>query len=103
MFFENTPQGIVLRIRLQPNSSCCRVSGIFTSADGNDFLKVNVISIPEKGKANRELISWLSKELKRAKSDFQIVSGELDRCKKILITADFEDMMPKLQALAEKE
>ena len=85
MFFENTPQGIVLRIRLQPNSSCCRVSGIFTSADGNEFLKVNVISIPEKGKANQELIKFLSKMFKIPKSEISLISGETDRCKKLLL------------------
>ena len=92
-----------MRVRLQPNSSCCGVCGLFTAPDGNIFLKVGVISVPEKGKANQELISWLAKKLKTAKSNLTIFSGKLDRYKKILITADKETILPGLKALAEQE
>jgi len=72
-----------------PNSSSCRVNGIFRSAD-DEYLKICVVSIPEKGKANKELLSFLSKILGVAKSQCEIVSGELDRYKKIKITGDLE-------------
>ena len=103
MFFESTSQGIILKVRLQPNSSCRRIAGIFTAADGSDFIKINVISIPEKGKANRELLEYLAKKLKLAKSDLQIIAGETDRHKKILIHADEKHILPALQTLAEEE
>ncbi|MBQ9731913.1 MAG: DUF167 domain-containing protein [Alphaproteobacteria bacterium] len=90
MVFEQIQQKILLRVRLSPNSSCCKVCGIYTSADDCKWLKINVISVPEKGKANQELIKFLSKELKLAKSAFSIISGELDRYKKILITTNAE-------------
>ena len=90
MFYEDTKQGIIIRVRLTPNSSCCKVTGLFQTPDGTTFLKVNIISVPEKGKANKELISWISKQLKIAKSDLSIISGELDRYKKILITTNAE-------------
>ncbi len=66
------------------------MKGIFVSATDDAFLKVNVVSVPEKGKANRELISFISKKLKIAKSYFEIVSGETDRYKKILIKCDVD-------------
>ena len=97
MFYENTDDGIILRVRLKPNSPCCKISGIFTAPNGDEFLKINIISIPEKGKANQELISLLAKKLHLAKSDFTIISGELDRYKKILITGEIEDLENKLQ------
>ncbi len=87
---------------MQPNSSCCRILGIFNAPDG-DFLKISVISVPEKGKANQELISFLAKKLKLAKSAFSIIGGELDRYKKILITTDKEDILPAIEALTSKE
>ena len=101
VFFETTPKGIVLRIRLQPGASCQRVAGVFVAADGTEFLKISVVSIPEKGKANQELLSWLAQKLKTAKSDMKIVSGEIDRNKKVLITADETFVLSALQALAE--
>lgn len=93
MFYEICKEGIILRVRLSPNSSSCSVKGIFTDAAGADFLKINVISVPEKGKANKELISLLAKLLHIAKSDIQILSGETDRYKKILITAMNDDIV----------
>lgn len=101
MFFEQTPQGIILRVRLSPNSSCCKVSGIFQTPDGSEYLKINIVSVPEKGKANQELIGWLSKKLKTAKSDITIISGELDRYKKLLITSTQTSVITGLTALAE--
>ena len=103
MFYEDTKQGIIIRVRLTPNSSCCKVTGLFQTPDETTFLKVNIISVPEKGKANKELISWISKQLKIAKSDLSIISGELDRYKKILITADKESVLPQIISWIAKE
>lgn len=102
MFFEKSTNGFTLRVRLTPNSSCCRVLGIFVSADNEEFLKISVIAPPEKGKANAELIKFLAKRLKIAKSDFTILSGELDRYKKIFITSS-GDLTDELNSFIEKE
>ena len=77
--------------------------GLFTDADGTDYIKINVISPPEKGKANAELIKFLAKSLKIAKSDFTIISGELDRYKKILITSKSDFIEKAVNKLIEKE
>ena len=103
MFFDKTDQGIILRVRLSPNSSCCKVLGIFTSPDNLEFIKISVISVPEKGKANKELINWLSKTLDIAKSNFTIITGELDKYKKILITAEQSSVIKALNNLLPKE
>lgn len=88
MVFEEVKQGIVLRVRVSPNSSSCIIRGIFTTAEGFDFLKVDLVSVPEKGKANEELIKFLSKKLGIAKNCFEVVFGQTDRYKKILIKKD---------------
>ncbi len=103
MFYEQTHQGIILRVRLSPNSSCCKILGIFTTPDNIEFIKISVISVPEKGKANKELINWLSKKLNIAKSDFIIIGGELDKYKKILITTDPNLTIKSLKNLLPKE
>ena len=103
MFFDKTDQGIILRVRLSPNSSCCKVLGTFTTPDNIEFIKISVISVPEKGKANKELINWLSKMLNIAKSDFTIITGELDKYKKLLITSEPDLVIRKLNNLVPKE
>lgn len=93
MVYELSKQGVILRVRLTPNSSSCFIKGIFENADGDQFLKINVVSVPEKGKANKELLLLLAKELKLAKSDLEIVSGETGRYKKILLKVTEEKVV----------
>lgn len=85
-FFKKTDKGYVLRVRLTPNSSCVKINGVFKDAEGNDYLKINVVSVPEKGKANKEMISFLSRLIKTPQSAFEITGGQTDRYKKITIT-----------------
>ncbi|MBQ9235916.1 MAG: DUF167 domain-containing protein [Alphaproteobacteria bacterium] len=92
MFFAATKQGTILRVRLTPNSCVCKVIGIFTDPMGDEYLKISVNSPPQKGRANAELIKFLSRTLDLPKSDFTIISGELDRYKKILITSPHLDI-----------
>lgn len=88
MFYDITPQGYILRIRVMPNSSKYGCSGFIVSNTGEKYLKISLHAIPEKGKANKELIAFLSKSLKQSKSSFKIVSGETDRNKKILLDTE---------------
>ena len=88
MFFNFSQKGCILRVRLSPNSSSCKVMGTTLDANEDVFLKISVVSVPEKGKANKELIAFLAKKLKIAKSEFEIISGELDKWKKIRINTD---------------
>lgn len=86
-----------------PNSSSCRINGIFIDAEQQEFLKVCVVSVPEKGKANKELVEFIAKYLKVSKSQCQVVSGELDRYKKIKITGDSRQLIENLKCwLGEK-
>ena len=96
--FEHTNEGFVLRVRLQPNSSSCQIKEII-EAENACFLKISVCSVPEKGKANKELIEFLAKKLKIAKSNMQIISGELDKYKKILIKTNDNDIITKIEAI----
>lgn len=99
MFFEQTAEGLIIRIKLQPNASSLKVSGVFSMPDGTDYLRISIISVPEKGKANQELIQWLSKKLGTAKSNITILSGELDRLKKLLIKNSDSSTIDKLKSL----
>ena len=100
MFYEKTNSGYILRIRVTPNSSVSSASGLFKDTNDFVFLKINLHSVPEKGKANIELIKFLSKTLKQNKSSFTIISGQTDRYKKIeLTTAHSPELEKKLNQL----
>ncbi len=88
-----------------PNSSSCSLKGIFIGVDAAEFLKISVVSVPEKGRANKELISFLSSLLRIAKSNFEIISGDTDRYKKIKISGEAELLARKIEMLlaGEKE
>ncbi|MBP5697901.1 MAG: DUF167 domain-containing protein [Alphaproteobacteria bacterium] len=85
MFYDKVSAGYILRIRVTPNASKCSTGDIFTDSNNQDFLKINLTAVPEKGKANQELIKFLSKLLHISKSNFTLISGETDRYKKIAL------------------
>ena len=88
MIYEKIPTGYILRVRVTPNASKCGFGGIFLTSDNQYFLKISLNAVPEKGKANQELIKFLSKYFHLSKSAFTIVSGETDRCKKVQILSE---------------
>ena len=51
----------------------------------DNFLKIKLKAIPEKGKANAELIKFLAKYFKTAKSNIKIIQGEKGRNKVVEI------------------
>ncbi len=100
MFYDTVAEGYVLRIRVTPNASKCGVSGTFSDSIGAVFLKISLISVPEKGKANQELIKYLAKTLHESKESFSLLSGETDRCKKIFLqTAHSPETEEKLRQM----
>lgn len=71
-------QNIILEVKITPN------------APKNEILRwegtrlvIKIKGVPEKGKVNENLVGFLSKMLKIAKSRIRIVSGETSRLKKI--------------------
>ena len=65
-----------LNVKVIPGAS---KSGIVEVKDGT--LKMRIAAVPEDGKANEELRSFLAKALKLPKRDIAIVSGEKSRLK----------------------
>ncbi len=103
-FFELNNDGCVLRIKLSPNAKKSALgSGVFVDADGREYLKASVVCVPEKGKANKELLKMLSKRLKIAISDLKIISGETDHKKKVQISAPLTAELEEKIALLKEE
>ena len=71
----------ILRIKVIPNSSKTEVFNIME----NGVVKIKSRWIPEKWAVNKELIKFISKELKINKNDIEISSGKTDKNKLIKI------------------
>ena len=67
---------LFLSVRVVPGAS---KSGIVEVKD--DKLKIRIAAVPEDGKANEELRSFLANALKIPKKDIVIASGEKSRIK----------------------
>jgi uncharacterized protein (TIGR00251 family) len=74
------PQGVVLPVKAQPGA---RQNGIRGEHDG--MLKVSVTPVAEKGKANQALLQAVAKGLGLARSQVELIGGELASQKKFLI------------------
>jgi len=54
-------------------------------SEGEETIKIRIKAVPEKGKANAELIKFLSKEYNVPRSNISIVSGKTEQIKLIRI------------------
>ncbi len=70
-----------LRVKVTPKSPKNEVTQILD----DDTIKIRIKAVPEKGKANKELIAYIAKELDLPKDKVQIISGKNDPLKLIKI------------------
>ena len=63
------PKKDYLRIKVIPKSPKNEVTEIMKDESGEETIKIRIKAIPEKGKANTELIKFLSQELAIPKSN----------------------------------
>ena len=77
------PRNDYLRIKVVPKSPKSEVVEIM--ADEEKTIKIRIKAVPEKGKANAELIRFLSHELDVSKENISILSGKTDHLKLIKI------------------
>lgn len=88
--FEKTNNGLIVRLKIIPNSS--RNEIIWE----NEGLKVKITAQPIENKANKALIEFLSKTLKIAKSNIQIIKGEMNKEKTLFISGIDEENFKQL-------
>ena len=91
-YYQNGKNGIIIHLKVIPNSSKNEICGFINDANGQQFLKIKVTEIPDEGKANKALLKLLRKEWNIKTSDAEIISGKTARIKKLLIannTANF--------------
>jgi len=77
----NNNNEVYLRIKVNPN--CGKTT--FRSKLEDDTIKIDLKAQPEKGKANKELIKYLSGIFRVNKNSIKILSGASDRLKLLKI------------------
>jgi len=70
----------MLLIKVIPNSSRNEVVGL-----ENGELKIKINAVPEDGKANKELLRFLSKKVGISKTCFDLLAGETSRHKRVQV------------------
>ena len=81
-FYRWQGDDLILHVLLQPKASS---NQWVAPQDGR--IKIRITAPPIDGQANTHLIEFLAKQFKVAKSQIQIISGELARQKTLLIHA----------------
>lgn len=92
MFMQEHPDGLVIKVKVQPRSSKNKIAGVL-----GDALKVNLTAPPVDGEANNALILFLAGLTKLPRSNVEIISGHTGRTKLIRIKgidkAGFEELI----------
>lgn len=73
---------LYLRLKIKPGMAKNEIKGELA----DETLKINIAAIPEKGKANLELIGFLAKTFDVNKNSVKIISGKTDSVKLVKIT-----------------
>lgn len=79
-WYSAAPGGGIVRIRTQPRASHTEVAGVH-----GETLRIRVAAPPVDGAANRALLKFLARRLRRPRSDFEIRSGHTGRVKAIWV------------------
>ena len=99
--WQSSKKGIVIHLRVTPKASRNGITGIYVDGNGKASLKVATTAQPEKGKANKAVIAILSKAFKKAKSNFTVIAGEIDRNKTVLIDGEDDEVLNWLKPALE--
>ena len=82
---------LLLDLAVQPGASRSEPRGIRQGR-----LTVRIAAAPEDGKANRELITWLSKTLECPRKDIILKTGEKSRLKTLVVPRDKKARLEEL-------
>ena len=72
---------VYLRVKARPGAGKTEIKGVLD----DETIKINIFAPPVKGKANKELINFLSKEFEVLKNNVKIISGAGERVKLVKI------------------
>ena len=77
---KTTADGVSIDCYITPRASRTEIKGV-----RNGALSISLQAPPIDGKANKELIKFISKSLRVPKSNIEIIKGHLNRHKSLII------------------
>jgi uncharacterized protein (TIGR00251 family) len=80
LLIRRTPDGLQIRLHVQPRAKRCEISGVHNGA-----LKIKVTAPPVDNAANRAVIEYLADRLGIPKSKLAILSGARSREKNLRV------------------
>lgn len=87
----------IIKVLVSPGASRNEVTGLL-----GDSIKLKIAAPPLKGRANKELISYLSDLLGIKRDDIEIISGQTKRSKTLAVSGlDREIILKKLLILSQ--
>lgn len=96
-FLVRKDDHFLLYVKANPNSGKTKIGGIICDEKNQKYLKINIAAIPEKGKANEEILLFLAKLLKIPKSKISLMRGATNRIKVIKISRDMDETFLRSQ------
>jgi hypothetical protein len=90
---EDGGKGVRLRLRVSAGASRRRVLGVHGGA-----LKLSVKAAPEKGRANKDVVSLVAETFGLAPSDVKILSGETSPDKVVRLPLGSEEAARRVRA-----
>lgn len=88
-----TENSLIIKLKISPNASKNEIIKSDTE------IKVKITAQPIENKANKALIEFLSKTLRIAKSNIEIVKGETSKEKTLLFKNISSDKMVEIKSL----
>ncbi len=98
-FWRAVPQGVTLRVKVQPKARRPGLQGVAPGVDG-PRLKLAVTEAPEDGRANRAVCAALADALAVPASAVAVVQGATSREKLVAVSGDPAALAARLEALA---
>jgi uncharacterized protein (TIGR00251 family) len=94
-FYSIIDEEVTLQIKAQPAASRNEFSGLY----GEDAIKIRIKAAAVEGAANRELVKFLSKSFKVAKSEVKFKSGETSKIKRVAfpLTEQFQRFIREIE------
>lgn len=84
---------LIVKLKISPNSSKNEI------IKNDSEIKIKITAQPIENKANKALIEFLSKKLKIAKSNIEIIKGETSKEKTLLFKNISSDKMVEIKSI----
>jgi uncharacterized protein (TIGR00251 family) len=97
-FWRVAPEGVFVRVKVQPKSRRPGVQGRAQAIDG-ERLRIGVAEAAEDGRANRAACAAMARLLDVPAAAVEVAAGPASREKTLRVTGDPEQLVHRLEAL----